>query len=196
MHLSNSVSYLRTRLSWSWSRKIDEGRQSTCRPSTNIFRPTVIRGIEALCFNSGRSLALIFIHYDYVQIDLAVDLVVVAVTHSGDKTFLPRQYNYVLYAPNDQTETLGLSCCPPTISAALSWSYFYFFAFVPPLPQWIQEITCKDQDIICSKVDQKSSFLALIFTQFEIIKGFGKKSSRDQIMADFMNSGFLIGCVV
>ena len=65
-------------------------------------------------------LALIFIHHDYAQIALAVDLVVVAVTHGGDKTFLPRQYNYVLYAPNDQTETLGLSCCPPTISAALS----------------------------------------------------------------------------
>jgi len=66
------------------------------------------------------SLALIFIHHDYAQIALAVDLVVVAVTHGGDKTFLPRQYNYVLYAPNDQTETSGLSCCPPTISAALS----------------------------------------------------------------------------
>ena len=45
------------------------------------------------------SLALIFIHHDYAQIALAVNLVVVAVTHGGDKTFLPRQYNYVLYAP-------------------------------------------------------------------------------------------------
>ena len=33
------------------------------------------------------NLALIFIHHDYAQIALAVDLVVVAVTHGGDKTY-------------------------------------------------------------------------------------------------------------
>ena len=57
---------------------------------------------------------------------LAVDLVVVAEPMVVIKPILPRQYNYVLYSPNDQTETLGLSCFSPTISAALAEIIFIF----------------------------------------------------------------------
>ena len=81
------------------------------------------------------NLALIFIHHDYAQIAFAVDLVVVAVTHGGDKTFLPRQYNYVLYIPQRSDRNIGIVLLLSNDFSRTSRNYFYFLLYVPPLPQ-------------------------------------------------------------